>query len=60
MYIKIFVRSGNLQYLNEYLCKNNYDFGLDFQRRRLFVLEDELEYVETILTEHGYMYQTSL
>ena len=45
--------SADLEELEEHLSMNGYDFGLDKNRNLLFVFEDELDYVETILEDRN-------
>ena len=43
--------------LENHLCMNGYDFGIDQNRNLLFVYEEEIEYVETILSDRDITYE---
>lgn len=51
---------GNGVYMEEldnHLSMNGYDFGIDKKRNLLFIVGDELDYVETILKDRNIYYQ---
>lgn len=46
--------------LENHLSMNGYDFGIDAKRGYLFVSIDELDYIETILTDRNIAYGVSV
>ena len=57
-YARIYIHDDtDLNELENHLSMNGYDFGLDEKRKVLFVLIDELAYVETILTDRNIDYR---
>ena len=46
----------DLTELENHLSMNGYDFGIDIKRRVLFVCSDEIDYVETILSDRNITY----
>ena len=58
-YANIIITDANadLQELENHLSMNGYDFGMDEKKRMLFVSIDELDYVETILTDRDIDYR---
>lgn len=57
-YARIYIHDDtDLSELENHLSMNGYDFGLDEKRKVLFVLIDELAYVETILTDRNIDYR---
>lgn len=58
-YARIYIHDldANLEELENHLSMNGYDFGIDEKRRVLFVLIDEVSYVETILTDRNIDYR---
>jgi hypothetical protein len=51
--------NADLEELENHLSLNGYDFGIDKNRKLLFVFIDELAYVETILEDRGISYKVS-
>ena len=49
--------STDVEELENHLHKNGYDFGIDKNRNFLFVYEEEVEYVETILADRNITYE---
>lgn len=47
---------ANMEELENHLSMNGYNFGIDKNRKRLFVYIDEIDYVETILTDRCIVY----
>ena len=48
----------DVQELVYHLSMNGYDFGIDKSRCLLFVLVDDVDYVETILDDRNILYHT--
>lgn len=46
----------DLEELEGHLSMNGYDFGIDKKKNLLFVLIDEIDYVETILSDRNIVY----
>ena len=47
----------DVEELDNHLSMNGYDFGIDKKRSLLFVVSDEVDYVETILKDRNIYYQ---
>lgn len=47
----------DMEELDNHLSMNGYDFGIDKKRNLLFIVGDELDYVETILKDRNIYYQ---
>ena len=58
-YARIYIHDcdADLNELENHLSMNGYDFGMDEKKRMLFVSIDELNYVETILTDRDIDYR---
>ena len=57
-YALISLGSGtDMEELDNHLSMNGYDFGIDKKRNLLFVVGDEIDYVETILRDRNIYYQ---
>jgi hypothetical protein len=48
--------NADLEELEIHLSRNGYDFGIDKKKNILFVIIDELSYVETILADRDIVY----
>lgn len=48
---------ADMEELENHLYMNGYDFGIDQNRNLLFVYEEEIEYVETILADRNIAYE---
>ena len=46
----------NLNEVESHLSMNGYSFGIDKNRNLLFVLREEIDYIETILTDRNIVY----
>lgn len=46
----------DLEEVENHLSMNGYGFGIDKSRKLLFVLIEEIDYVETILTDRDIVY----
>ena len=57
MYTKITITDGNVKEICEHLDNNGYNF--EAINCNLYVLEDEVSYVETILAEWGVDYMVN-
>ena len=57
MYYKITITDGNVTEICEHLDSNGYTF--EAIHCNLYVLEDEMDYVETILFDHGANYMVN-
>ena len=56
-YASIYIHDGaDMEELENHLSMNGYDFGIDKKRNLLFVLIDEIDYVETILEDRDIIY----
>ena len=50
----------NLNEVENHLSMNGYSFGIDKSRNLLFVFIEEIDYVETILTDRNIIYFTRI
>lgn len=46
----------DLNEVENHLSMNGYSFGIDKNRKLLFVLIEEIDYIETILTDRNIVY----
>ena len=58
-YARIYIHDvdADLNELENHLSMNGYDFSMDEKRRVLFVVFDELAYIETILADRKIDYR---
>lgn len=50
-------KDTDMEELENHLSMNGYDFGIDKSRNLLFVLGEEVDYVETILQDRNIYYE---
>lgn len=58
-YVRIYIRNASetdLENLDAHLSMNGYNFGMDKERKLLFVFVEEVDYIETILTDRNFRF----
>lgn len=58
-YVRIYIHNASeadLENLDAHLSMNGYNFGMDKERKLLFVFFEEADYIETILTDRNFRF----